>query len=154
SALIVAERYGLPAPVISEAKQRLPKVLLDLENERKKAESIAVELSREQKDLRVEFERQRLLTESLEKERERLREAKRKVPEDESDALRAMLREARGTLEKVQTEYGQITDKAQLSELSRKLSQVAETVAVGEAVDRAVRERSAAEARKLSVGMR
>lgn len=154
SALIVAERYGLPAPVISEAKQRLPKVLLDLENERKKAESIAVELSREQKDLRVELERQRLLTESLEKERERLREAKRKVLEDESDALRAMLREARRTLEKVQTEFGQITDKAQLSELSRKLSQVAETVAVGGAVDRAVRERSAAEARKLSVGMR
>src|SRR5690606_16084932 len=99
SALIVAERYGLPAPVISEAKLRLPQVLLDLENERKKAESLAVELGREQKDLRVELERQRLLTASLDNERERLREAKRKVLEDESDALRAMLREARRTLE-------------------------------------------------------
>lgn len=154
SALIVAERHGLPLSVIEKAKVRLPKVALDLENERKKAEALAVELLSEQKELRVELERQRLLREGLEKERERLREAKRKVLEDESDALRTMLREARLTIDKVRAGLQGASEPARLTELSRELSEVAETVAVGGAVDRAVRERAAAPVRAVQVGMR
>ena len=132
SALAVALRHGLPAPVIARAKALLPTQALD-------REAALRALSREQAELAVvrqEAERDRQeareLRETLEAERHAFREqAAREADRDVRD-LRVAVRSARKELEDVRARIRTTGAEASgLRELERGVSQVAARVALG-----------------------
>lgn len=138
SAIIVAERHGLPKYITERAVKLMPEVAAQ-----KRERTIALE----QQSLALESERAALkealgLQESLNRrstlELERLRETRRKLLSDESDALRSEVRQAREELRKVRKALKE-ADSAGLRQLDDAISVASSRVAMGSPVDREVR---------------
>lgn len=139
SALYVAERFGLPHVLMERARALMPELVTRIEMDRRKVEALLVELEAQQRELREEIERQRLITASVERERDRLKEAKRRALEDESDALRVAVRDARRAVDKVKSSLKGAT-KETLGELDATIQGAARMVAIGSTVDKELRE--------------
>lgn len=157
SAIIVAERHGLPKYITERAVTLMPEVAAQ-----KRERTIALE----QKSLAIENERVALKAALMEQESlnrrsalelERLREKRRNLLAEESDALRSEVRKAREELRNVRKALKE-ADTAGLRQLDDVISTASSKVALGSAVDREVRKepkKSAGIAESsLKVGMR
>jgi DNA mismatch repair protein MutS2 len=154
SALIVAERHGLERTLVERARGLLPEILVRTEEDRKAAEAMLVTVSEQKKAIQNELERQRQKTDSLEREHERLKEARRRALVDESDTLRQGLRDARRELERRRDELKAATPES-LAQIERGLSDVAKTISIGSDVDKSLRGNGAPAAPKdLALGSR
>jgi len=132
SALAVALRHGLPAPVIARAKALLPTQALD-------RETALRELSRERAELETirraaELDRQEAseLRQTLEAERGAFREQAAREVDRDVRALRVAVQSARKELDDVRARIrSTASDPGLLRELERGVSQVAARVALG-----------------------
>ncbi len=157
SAIIVAERHGLPSSITKRAVRLMPEVAA-----RKRERTIALE----EQSLAAEAERAALRDARLEQESlnrraalelERLREKRRNVLSEETDALRSEVKQAREELRRVRKALKD-ADLETLRKLDETIGKASSTVALGSAVDKAVRapkkEQKVVDPGALSVGMR
>ncbi len=132
SALAVALRHGLPAPLIARAKELLPTQALD-------RETALRELSRERTELAAirsaaELDRQqaRELSEALQAERHAFREQAAREADRDVRELRVAVRSARKELDDLRARIRSTgSEPGGLRELERAVSQVAARVALG-----------------------
>ncbi|HSC87617.1 MAG TPA: Smr/MutS family protein [Polyangiaceae bacterium] len=139
SALLVAQRHGLPRNVTRQAEALLPEVDARKRSECIELEQLRARMDREQRELREEMERQRLATRRLEDETEKLRETRRSDIARESDELRRAVREARNELKQVRAKVKDSTQGAELREAERRIDGLSSVIALGSDAERAAR---------------
>lgn len=157
SAIIVAERHGLPKYITERAVKLMPEVAAQKRERTIALEQTSLALQSERAALKAALAEQESLNRRSALELERLREKRRNLLSEESDALRSEVRQAREELRRVRKALKE-SDSVGLRQLDDSISAASSTVAMGSAVDREVRAapmKSAgiAEA-SLKVGMR
>lgn len=157
SALIVAERFGLPTRITQRALGLLPEGMADQRAQRIDVERVTARLENERAELeRLRGETEdlnRRLARQLSKEEERLRTELAR----EGDALRADIKAARSELRRIQQAL-KSADRADLGKLQADLDRAARVDAVGSALHQRVQQVSPAptqlEPLRLVVGSR
>jgi len=138
SALLVAQRHGLPAEVVQRAERLLPEVEARLRQDRIEIEQLRADLELEKKQLADATREQERASRRLDEERRRLEEARRRDLGRESDELRVAVREARTELRQLRLRL-RGAEAPQLGELERDIDRVSQKVALGSEVDRELR---------------
>lgn len=157
SAIIVAERQGLPKYITDRAVKLMPEVAAQKRERTIALEQTSLALESERAALKAALFEQESLNRRSALELERLREKRRNLLSEESDALRSEVRQAREELRKVRKALKE-ADSSGLRQLDDSISTASSTVKIGSAVDRELRaqpEKSAGVAESsLKVGMR
>lgn len=139
SALFVAERHGLPRPLVERAERLLPEVEARLRQDRIEIEQLRADLERQKRELGEATREQERAARRLEDERRRLEEARRRDLGRESDELRVAVREARAELRQVRARLKETEGARPVAELERDIDRVAQKVSLGSEVDRELR---------------
>lgn len=138
SALLVAERHGLPAALVRAAESLLPEVEARLRQDRIEVEQLRADLERQKRELSEATREQERSTRRLEEERRRSEEARRRDLGRESDELRVAVREARAELRQLRARL-RGAEAGQLGELERDIDRASQKVSLGSEVDRELR---------------
>lgn len=138
SALLVAQRHGLPKALVERAEALLPEVEARLRQDRIEVEQLRADLELQKKQLADATREQERKARQLEEERRRLEEARRRDLGRESDELRVAVREARAELRQVRLRL-RGAEGTQLSELERDIDRASQKVTLGSEVDRELR---------------
>jgi DNA mismatch repair protein MutS2 len=138
SAIIVAQRHGLPASITDRALALMPEA-----NKKKREDALSLEqqtlaLNREKEALAEAREEQERLNRQLALELEKAKAARLRDLGRESDALRSEVGEARAEVRRLRQAMKN-SGQADLGGLQRSLDQAAKVVAVGGQVDRDLR---------------
>jgi len=149
SAIIVAERHGLPSSVTERALALLPDVIAQKREESLKLEEQAVTIQRERDELREARLEQDTLNRRLQAEIERTKEARRREITREGDALRAEIGDARALVRKLRGQL-KTAEPNRLRELSSDLDKASKVVALGGPVERTLRAGRQDEGKSLS----
>jgi DNA mismatch repair protein MutS2 len=143
SALAVASRFGIPAPVLERAKALMPEPALE-------REQLLAALQREQRALeraRSQAEHDaraaEVLRQELETQRAQVREKERRKLRRESEDLVSEIRGARQQLREALDSVSGAGDKAELRRAEKLVDKAAQRVARGSAVDQATRDEPA-----------
>jgi DNA mismatch repair protein MutS2 len=142
SALIVAERHGLPLTVIRHGEALLPEVVSQARRERLALEQESQKLMREREAMARTREEQEKLNRRMEREAEKLKEARIRDLGRESDELRRQVAEARAQLRGLKKKLS-AAGAPEISQLEKELSQVSSVVALGSPAERELRSASA-----------
>lgn len=157
SAIIVAERHGLPRFITERAVQLMPEVAAQKRERTLALEEQSLALEKERASLKAALAEQESLNRRSALELERLREKRRNLLSEESDTLRAEVRQAREELRKVRKALKD-ADTTTLRQLDDSISTASMAVAIGSAVDREVRSKprssSGIDESTLKVGMK
>jgi DNA mismatch repair protein MutS2 len=138
SAIIVAERHGLPRFITERAVKLMPEVAAQKRERTLALEEQSLALENERTLLKAALAEQESLNRRSSLELDRLREKRRTLLSEESDALRAEVRQAREELRKVRKAFKE-ADTTSLRQLDDAISTASMKVAMGSAVDREVR---------------
>lgn len=138
SALIVAQRHGLPESVTRHGERLLPEVISQARRQRLDLEQESILLQREREALVLVREEQERFNRRLEREAEKLKEARIKDLGRESDELRTQITEARAQLRVLKRKLN-TSGLQQLSDLESELSKVSAVVSLGSPVERELR---------------
>lgn len=140
SALLVAARHGLPAPIVERARQLLPADTIDRQQLLEELEKERQSLAEARSTAAREADRVRTLRQQLEGERQRARQQERRRLAAEAESLTVAVREARAELRRIREELRKRPSKATLRRAERAVTAAAANVAVGSPLDRAVRQ--------------
>jgi DNA mismatch repair protein MutS2 len=138
SAIIVATRHGLPATITERALQLMPEVAARKREQALSLEAQSLAADEERKALKEALERQELLNQTAARELERLKEKRRNLLADESDALRNEVRQARAELRSLRSALKK-ADSAELRKIDESIGQASSVVSVGSKIDQEVR---------------
>jgi len=138
SALLVAERHGLPKTLVETAQGLLPEIEARLRQDRIEVEQLRADLEVQKRALAEATRDQEREARRLEEERRRSEEARRRDLGRESDELRVAVREARAELRQLRTRL-RGADGGQLGDLEREIDRVSNKVSLGSEVDRELR---------------
>jgi DNA mismatch repair protein MutS2 len=138
SALLVAERHGLPRQLVLAAESLLPEVEARLRQDRIQIEQLRADLEVQKRQLGEATREQERSTRRLDEERRRTEEARRRDLGKETDELRVAVREARTELRQLRTRL-RGGDGANLAEVERDIDRVSQKVTLGSDVDRELR---------------
>ena len=138
SALLVAERHGLPSDLVKRAESLLPEVEARLRQDRIQIEQLRADLEVQKRELAEATKEQERGARRLEEERRRSEEARRRDLGRESDELRVAVREARTELRQLRARL-KGADVASLGEMERDIDRASQKVSLGSEVDRELR---------------
>ncbi len=138
SALIVAEKHGLPKAVTARALSLLPELKIEKRAAHIAAEGQAIEVQQEKAALQKLRAEQELLNRQLEISLEKQKEARRRDLARESDELRAEVRAARAEVRRLR---GQMKSAGgtELRQLETQIDRAASVASWGGKVDRELR---------------
>ncbi len=141
TALIVAERFGMPEGVVQRARELLPVDSVDREALVQALQAERARLEKAAKEAEEHARRQEQLRHAIEEEKKTLREKERARLERSSQELMADLQEARHTLRAVRgrIKSQELLDATELRRLERAIDDAAKPVALGGAAQRAMR---------------
>lgn len=152
SALLVAQRFGIPEPVLSRARAALPEHARSREEVLKRLERERVALETERADLRERLNRQAEQSAELEREKQRLMASAEHELSRETRSLIAEVRQARAQVRDTRTRLNKRRMKPEeLRRAEREVSRAASTVAWGGGVDQHLTE-ARAETKSLEPG--
>jgi DNA mismatch repair protein MutS2 len=135
SAIIVAERHGLPSRIVRRAVELLPDVSAHKRDQALQLEEKSLSLDKERRALVEARAEQDALNRRLSLELEKLREQRRKALVEESDALQNEVKQARAELRSLRQAFKSV-EASQLRQMDEAIDRASSVVAVGSAVDR------------------
>jgi len=124
SALIVAQRFGLPRAISERALALLPEEMAQERQQRISSEQLAAELESEKKELVRRRQEQEELNRQLALELGRQKDSRTRELARESDALRSEIKAARAEVRRVQ-KLLKTADKQELTQLQSELDRAA-----------------------------
>lgn len=145
SALIVAEKHGLPSRVTQKALALLPELKVEKRAAHIEAEAQAVQLQNERAELKKLRAEQELLNRQLALSLEKQKEARRRDLSRESDELRSEVRSARAEVRRLR-QVMKSASPAELRKAEGELDRAASVAAWGGKVDKELRPAQVSEA--------
>lgn len=130
SALVVAQKHGLPGLVTERARKLLPEVSEQQRVSRVEVETATAELQRKREELDRALAEQTELQRRLQLELEKQKESRRKALHLEGDELRAEVRHARAEVRRVLTQL-KGADAPAVAQLQKELDNAARVGALG-----------------------
>jgi DNA mismatch repair protein MutS2 len=140
SALAVAERFGVPHPVIERAAALLPERALDREELVRKLEAERSLLETARRAADQELARQRALSAEMEEERKRARDQERARLAEEARTLTTEVQRARARLREALKQIDRADpSRERLRAAERDVNEAAQQIAIGGALESATR---------------
>ena len=145
SALIVAQKFGLPRSIVQQAERILPEVDLRRSQNAVELEQLRADTMEEKRQLQLKVQKQEALNRQVEAEKQRLIEARRKDLEKEGHELRAGVRAARAELRQLRAQLKAQT-MTEVRQLEKQVDQISNLVSLNSQVEQAIRPLKAPEA--------
>jgi DNA mismatch repair protein MutS2 len=154
SALAVAERYGIPATVVEQARTLLPKEQLHQQALLEKLETEHQLLSESREKLEAELQEQRELTRHMQAEADQAREKERRRLAQQASELTQEVLEARALVRRAKAELKETKpDPKAVREVEKLLSQAAAPVTLQGNLTQAIAEQRQGIAHSPTVGV-
>ena len=138
SALVVADKFGLPKALTQVAEGLLPEVVAQKRRVALQLEQDAQLLREQHELLQAEHQQQQSLTRKLEAELQKQKEARRKQLAAQRDELQIELRDARAQLRSLRKDADKVS-VGQLRKLEDEMDKLAALTSVGGKLDRELR---------------